>query len=78
MLKDTIKQILPEPLLNTARNTVDGAKRLKDIPDAYWSPERRETIEKLGAVSEKRNFGVYHRKIFVGKRLVFPADIGGA
>ena len=53
MLKDTIKQILPDPVLDAARGVVDGAKRLKDIPDAYYSPERRDTIEKLGALKDK-------------------------
>ena len=53
MLKDTIKRITPEPLLNAAREAVDGAKRLKDIPDAYYSPERRDTIERLAALKDK-------------------------
>ena len=53
MLKDTIKKVTPEPVLNAAREVIDGAKRLKDIPDAYYSPERRDTIERLAALKDK-------------------------
>ena len=54
MLKDTIKKITPEPVLNAARSLIDGTKRLKDIPDAYFSPERRDTIERLAALKDSR------------------------
>ena len=50
MLKDTIKKILPEPVIESARHAFDALKRCKDIPDAYFSPERLNTIRRLGAL----------------------------
>ena len=50
MLKDKLKETLPDPVLDAAKNSLDAGKRLKDIPDAYFSAERRDTIEKLGAL----------------------------
>ena len=52
MLKDTIKKLLPEPVLNAAREGFDAIKRVKDIPDAYFSPERLDTIQRLGALQD--------------------------
>lgn len=47
MMKDTIKKITPEPLLNLARETVDGIRRLPDLPQANFHPWRRESIRRL-------------------------------
>ena len=39
-MKETIKKILPEPVLQAARNTKDGIERLKDWPQATFHPWR--------------------------------------
>ena len=40
MLKDTIKKVVPAPVLNAGKNAYDAVKRLGDIPEAYFSAER--------------------------------------
>lgn len=52
MLKDTIKKIMPEPFLNTGKNAFDAVKRAKDIPMAYFSAPRKDSIEKLAALKD--------------------------
>lgn len=54
MLKDTIKKITPEPILNAAKDSLDAVKRVKDIPTAYFSGPRRDSIEKLAALKDSR------------------------
>lgn len=52
--KETIKQITPEPILNAGKNAFDAVKRVKDIPMAYFSETRRDSIEKLAALKDSR------------------------
>lgn len=54
VIKEQIKKSLPVPLLNKGRDCWDGIKRLGDIPQAYWSPARRDSIEKLAALRDSR------------------------
>jgi hypothetical protein len=52
MLKDTIKKVVPAPVLNAGKNAYDAVKRLGDIPEAYFSAERKDTIERLAALRD--------------------------
>lgn len=47
-IKTTLKKILPEPVVASARATLDAAARLKDWPEANFHPWRRDTIANLG------------------------------
>lgn len=42
-MKETIKKNMPEPMLAAVRTTMDSFRRLKDVPDAYFHPWRKET-----------------------------------
>jgi hypothetical protein len=48
--KDTLKQTLPAPLLNAARETRDALARAKDWPAATLHPWRQETRRSLPAL----------------------------
>lgn len=52
--KETIKKITPAPLLNAGRDCFDSIKRLGNIPQAYWSEPRRDTMEKLAALKDSK------------------------
>lgn len=51
-MKQTIKKIIPEPVLNTGKEVFDSLKRLGNIPDAYFSKERRDSINRLAALKD--------------------------
>ena len=51
-MKQTIKKIIPESVLNTGKDVFDSLKRLGNIPDAYFSKERRDSIERLAALKD--------------------------
>ncbi len=53
-IKDTVKTIVPTPILRSGVNLFNGIKRLKDIPEAYFSETRRESIEKLAALKDSK------------------------
>lgn len=46
-MKEQIKKILPAPILSTLRDTIDASKRLKEIPEAYLHPWRRQSRKHL-------------------------------
>ena len=49
-MKETLKKVLPEPVLQAARNTKDGLERLKEWPQAEFHPWRvtsRRGLRKL-------------------------------
>lgn len=46
-MKETIKRILPDPILGLARNTLDTVSRLKELPDAYNHPWRKDSRTRL-------------------------------
>jgi hypothetical protein len=49
-MKQTIKSIVPAPMLQVARNTYDSFRRLPQLPAAYLHPWRRESIRRLAAL----------------------------
>jgi len=50
--KQTLKKILPSPVLNAARETFDAAARLPEWPAAAFHPLRRDTIAGLKALKD--------------------------
>jgi hypothetical protein len=46
-MKQTIKNIIPQPLWHFARDTYDAFRRIPELPDAYFHPWRRESIKRL-------------------------------
>lgn len=51
-IKDTIKNITPQPLWDLARHTWDGVKRSGDSVQAARHPWRRDSIRKLKALKD--------------------------
>jgi hypothetical protein len=51
-MKQTFKKILPPSLLQFARNTYDGVRRIPQLPSAYLHPWRRESIKRLSALKD--------------------------
>ena len=51
-MKETLKKMLPEPILNAARNTKDGLLRMKDWPQATFHPWRVESRKGLKALKD--------------------------
>jgi hypothetical protein len=49
-MKQSLKSIIPIPLLQSARNTYDALRRLPQLPAAYLHPWRRESIRRLAAL----------------------------
>jgi hypothetical protein len=49
-MKQTLKSIIPPPMLQVARNTYDAFRRLPQLPAAYLHPWRRESIRRLAAL----------------------------
>jgi hypothetical protein len=49
-LKTTLKSILPRPLAHLARQGLDAAGRLSEMPEATFHPWRRDTIRRLGVL----------------------------
>jgi len=62
-MKRTFKSILPTPILQLARNTYDGIRRLPQIPAAYLHPWRRESIRHL---AELKNVHKGKRAFIIG------------
>ena len=51
-MKQTIKSILPIPVLQFARNTYDSFRRIPQLPAAYFHPWRRESIRRLAELKD--------------------------
>ena len=51
-MKQTLKNIIPAPFLQLARNTYDGFRRIPQLPNAYFHPWRRESIKRLAALKD--------------------------
>jgi hypothetical protein len=51
-MKQAFKKIIPPPLLQVARNTYDGLRRMPQLPAAYFHPWRRESIKRLAALKD--------------------------
>jgi len=46
-MKQTLKSVLPTPVLQVARNSYDAFCRIPQLPAAYFHPWRRESIRRL-------------------------------
>jgi hypothetical protein len=53
-LRETVKQGLPQPVLNTLRNSRDAIIRWQQWPSATFDARRRDSIEKLAALKDSR------------------------
>lgn len=53
-IKDTIKKITPEPVLNAGKSAFDAVKRIGNHKAAYLDPVRRDSIEKLAALKDSK------------------------
>jgi len=51
-MKQTLKSMLPDPILQVARNTYDAFRRLPQLPAAYLHPWRRESIRRLAELKD--------------------------
>jgi len=51
-MKQTLKQIIPNPLWQLARGSYDSIKRIPELPTAYLHPWRRESIRRLNALKD--------------------------
>jgi hypothetical protein len=51
-MRQTLKQIIPSPLWQRARDTYDGLRRLPELPAAYLHPWRRESIRRLAEMKD--------------------------
>ena len=51
--KETAKSLAPEALWNAARRAYLGARRLPELPGAYFHPWRRESLSRLAALKNK-------------------------
>ena len=52
-IKQNLKNILPEPVIGAARDTMDAIGRLGELPGAFLHPWRRDTIRSLTALKDK-------------------------
>lgn len=46
-MKNQIKKILPVSVFNVLRDSLDGMKRINQIPDAYFHPWRKQTRKEI-------------------------------
>lgn len=51
-MRQTFKQIIPQPIWHFARDTYDAIRRVPELPDAYLHPWRRESIRRLAAMKD--------------------------
>lgn len=51
-MKQTLKQIIPQPAWQFARDTYDGFRRIPELPAAYLHPWRRESIRRLAELKD--------------------------
>ncbi len=62
-MKQTLKSIIPQPLWNFTRDAYDSARRIPELPAAYFHPWRRESIKRL---SELKNIHKGKRAFIIG------------
>ena len=62
-MKQTLKQIIPQPLWTFSRDTYDAIRRIPQLPAAYFHPWRRESIRRL---AELRNVHKGKRAFIIG------------
>jgi hypothetical protein len=51
-MKQTLKQIIPQPLWAFTRDTYDTIRRIPQLPAAYFHPWRRESIRRLAELKD--------------------------
>ena len=51
-MKQTLKEIIPNPLWQFARNSYDSIKRVPELPAAFFHPWRRESIRRLAKLKD--------------------------
>ena len=51
-MKQTLKSVIPAPMLQFARNTYDAFRRIPQLPSAYFHPWRRESIRRLAELKD--------------------------
>lgn len=51
-MKQTLKNILPSPVIQTVKNSYDALRRLPKVPDAYLHPWRRKSRECMAALQD--------------------------
>jgi hypothetical protein len=51
-MKQTLKQIIPQPVWAFTRDTYDAFRRIPELPNAYLHPWRRESIRRLAALRD--------------------------
>ncbi|HOP01464.1 MAG TPA: DUF115 domain-containing protein [Flexilinea sp.] len=52
--KTNMKNSVPENILLKGKELYDGIKRLGDIPEAYFDPVRRDSMERLSRLKDSR------------------------
>jgi hypothetical protein len=52
-MKQTVKRLVPVPLMNAAKNTYDAVRRLPYVPDAYLHPWRRASRERMYEMKDR-------------------------
>lgn len=62
-MKENLKNAIPTPLLDTARDLYDGLLRLPQLPGAYLHPWRRRSIRQLASC---RNRHIGQRAFIIG------------
>ena len=51
-MKQTLKQIIPQPLWTISRDTYDAIRRIPELPAAYLHPWRRESLRRLARLKD--------------------------
>ncbi|HUG33789.1 MAG TPA: 6-hydroxymethylpterin diphosphokinase MptE-like protein [Anaerolineales bacterium] len=51
-MKQTIKQVIPQPIWQFTRDTYDAFRRIPELPAAYFHPWRRESIKRLAELKD--------------------------
>lgn len=51
-MKQTFKQIIPQPVWEFTRDTYDSIRRIPEMPNVYLHPWRRESIKRLAALKD--------------------------
>src|SRR4030095_16427711 len=52
IMKQTLKQMIPQPLWALSRDTYDAIRRIPQLPSAYLHPWRRESIRRLAELKD--------------------------
>src|SRR5260221_13131801 len=51
-MKQTLKQVIPQPVWAFTRDTYDAFRRIPELPNAYLHPWRRVSIRRLAAFKD--------------------------